>query len=96
MADRIAIKRLTASDCTLFEAVFRSIDAGNQKSIDLNADVLIDRLYPGLTAPGASSDSEIALPMTIYGPAGKPAHSITRKIIKNSPVALISTRHRLP
>ena len=46
MADRIAIKRLTASDCTLFEAVFRSIDAGNQKSINLNADVLIDRLYP--------------------------------------------------
>jgi hypothetical protein len=84
MADRIAIKRLTPSDCTLFEAVFRSIDAGNQKSINLNADVLIDRLYPGLTASGTTSENEIALPMTIYGPAGKPAHTITRKIIKNS------------
>ena len=84
MADRIAIKRLTASDCTLFEAVFRTIDVGKQKSINLNADVLIDQLYPGLAAPGAASDNEIALPMTIYGPAGKPAHTITRKIIKNS------------
>src|ERR1700722_16463596 len=84
MADRIAIKRLTASDCTLFEAVFRSIDAGNQKSINLNADVLIDQLYPGLTATGASSDNEIALPMAIYGPAGKAGYTITRKIIKNS------------
>jgi hypothetical protein len=84
MADRIAIKRLTASDCTLFEAVFRAIGAGNQKSINLNADVLIDSLYPGLAAPGGPSDNEIPLPMTIYGPAGKPPHTITRKIIKNS------------
>ncbi len=84
MADRIAIKRLTASDSTLFEAVFRSINAGNQKSINLNADILIDRLYPGLAPPGTASENEIGLPMTIYGPAGKPAHTITRKIIKNS------------
>jgi hypothetical protein len=31
MADRIAIKRLTASDCTLFEAVFRFNDARTRK-----------------------------------------------------------------
>ena len=33
LADRIAIKKLTASDCTLFEAVFRKIGAGNQKTV---------------------------------------------------------------
>ena len=83
MADHIAIKRLTASDCTLFDAVFRTISAGNQKSINLNADILIDRLYPGLSSPGTATEIEIALPMAVYGPAGKGPHTVTRKIIKN-------------
>ena len=83
MADHIAIKRLTASDCTLFDAVFRTIGAGNQKSINLNADVLIDRLFPSLSSPGTTTEIEIALPMVVYGPAGKGAHTVTRKIIKN-------------
>jgi hypothetical protein len=82
VSDRLAIKRLTASDCTLFEAVFRTIGAGNQKSINLNADVLTGRLYPGLPAAAAASGYEIPLPMSIYGPGGKGAHSLTRKIIK--------------
>ncbi len=83
MADHIAVKRLTASDCTLFDAVFRTIGAGNQKSINLNADVLIHRLYPSLFSPGTATEVQIALPMLIYGPAGKAAHTVTRKIIKN-------------
>jgi hypothetical protein len=83
MADHIAIKRLTASDCTLFDAVFRTIGAGNQKSINLNADVLIDRLFPSLSSPGTTTEIEIALPMVVYGPAGNGAHTVTRKIIKN-------------
>lgn len=84
MADRIAIKRLTPSDCTLFEAVFRKIDAGNQKSINLNADVLIGRLYPNLVATAAATDNEIALAISIYGPAGKGPHTLSRKIIKHA------------
>ena len=84
MADRIAIKRLTASDCTLFEAVFRKIDAGNQKSINLNADVLIGRLYPDLAIAAAATDNQIALAISIYGPDAKAAHKLSRKIIKNT------------
>jgi Domain of unknown function (DUF3883) len=84
MADRIAIKRLTASDCTLFEAVFRKINAGNQKSINLNADILIGQLYANLATIAAATANEIPLPVTIYGPAGRQAHRITRKIIKNA------------
>ena len=83
MADHIAIKRLTASDCKLFDAVFKTIGAGNQKSINLNADVLIDRLFPSLSSPGTTTEIEIALPMVVYGPAGEGAHTVTRKIIKN-------------
>jgi hypothetical protein len=84
VVERIAVKRLTASDCTLFEAVFRKIGAGNQKSINLNADVLTGQLYPDLAAAAAMTDNQIPLPLVLYGPNAKDAHKITRKIIKNS------------
>ncbi len=84
MAPRTAIKRLTASDCTLFEAVFRTIGAGNQKSINLNADVLTGQLYPNLATMANAADNEIALVISIYGPDAKVAHKVSRKIIKNA------------
>ena len=83
MADHVAIKRLTASDCTLFEGVFRVIKAGNQKSINLNADILVDCFYSDLAAKAAATDNAIALAISIYGPGAKPAHRLARKIIKN-------------
>ncbi|GAN77311.1 protein NO VEIN domain-containing protein [Acidisphaera rubrifaciens] len=79
-----AIKRLSASDCTLFKGVFRAINKGNQKSINLNADVLTGRLYPGLPAAAAATNNEIALALTIYGPDAKEAHKLARKIIKTA------------
>jgi hypothetical protein len=84
MADKIAIKRLTPSDCTLFEAVFRQIGAGNQKSINLNADVFVSELFPAMSSRAVGSDTVIALPISVYGPEAKPAYNIARKIIKNS------------
>ncbi|MGA9865763.1 MAG: hypothetical protein WBQ75_04905 [Acetobacteraceae bacterium] len=84
MADRIALKRLTASDCTLFEAVYRTIGAGNQKSINLNADVLTGKLYPNLAAAAAGTDNEITLALSIYGPNAKGPHKLARKIIRNA------------
>ena len=83
MADHFAIKRLTASDCTLFEAVFRTIDAGNQKSINLNADVLIGRLYPNLAAEAVKSGNAIDFYADIYGPDAKPKDRAKHKIIKS-------------
>ena len=82
MEQRIAIKRLSASDCTLFEAVFRTIGAGNQKSINLNADILTDQFYPSLAAAAESSSNEITIALSIYGPGAKGAHKLARKIIK--------------
>jgi hypothetical protein len=84
LADRLAIKRLTASDCTLFEGVFKTINAGNQKSINLNADILTGELYPGLATAAAATENEIALAISIYGPGAKSAHRLSRKIIKNA------------
>lgn len=46
---RIAVKTLTGSDLTLFEWHFRNKNAGNQKSINLNANIFIDELYPYLS-----------------------------------------------
>ena len=83
MPERIALKKLTASDLTFFEWHFRNRNAGNQKSINLNADVFVDRLYP--TTPGIG-DSPVATPipvaLTLYGPGKKGAYNLARKIVK--------------
>lgn len=84
MTEKTAIKRLTASDCTLFEGVFRTIGAGNQKSINLNADVLVGQLFPALARSPAESENEIPLVVTIHGPDQRGPHRVSRKIIKNA------------
>jgi len=84
VANRLAIKKLTASDCTLFEAVFRKINAGNQKSINLNADVLTGELYPSLDLVAAASEHGIPMHLSVYGPGAKGVHKLARKIIKNA------------
>lgn len=81
MVDRLAIKRLSASDLTLFEPVFRRGTAGNQKSINLNRDVFVDGLYPALSEQ--ATGSEIPVSLTVYGPTGSTPHKLARKIIKN-------------
>ena len=48
MMDKLALKRLTASDLTFFEWQFKNRNAGNQKAINLNADVFSNQLYPAL------------------------------------------------
>ena len=80
MADHLALKRLTASDLTLFESLFRRLNAGNQKAINLNADVFVGALYPSAPTLGTAMDNEIPLALSLFGPGGKPAHKMTRKI----------------
>lgn len=77
MSRKMAIKRLSASDLTLFQWHFEHLPAGNQKAINLNADVFSEQLFPGL-APGAYK-----VGLTLYGPGGAPPLSMTRKILKN-------------
>ena len=82
MTDRIAVKRLTASDLTFFEPLFRTINAGNQKSINLNADVFIDELYPTLPALVSTLGDVIPVTLTILGPDSAPAYVISRAVTK--------------
>ncbi|MFV2045016.1 MAG: hypothetical protein ACC700_17485 [Anaerolineales bacterium] len=83
MKRRLAIKRLTRSDLTIFEYHFRTIDAGNQKSINLNADVFIKALYPGLEEIAEErSDSQFLLNLTILGPGLEHAHTLPQKVLK--------------
>jgi hypothetical protein len=76
---KLALKKLTASDLTLFEWQFRHRNAGNQKAINLNADVFIDALFPALPALGSD---RLPIDLYLYGPAGKGELNLQRKIIK--------------
>lgn len=81
---KLALKRLTASDLTLFEWHFRNRNAGNQKAINLNRDVFIDQLYPALPDAVVEAEQEGKLPLdlTIIGPDGKGELNLQRKIVK--------------
>lgn len=81
MPDRLALKRLTASDLTFFETLFRALNVGNQKSINLNADVFIERFYPNLPELTPIPDV-IPVSLTIFGPAGGSAYTLSRAITK--------------
>jgi hypothetical protein len=67
---RFAIKRLTRSDLTLFEVQFRRQNAGNQKALNLNRDVLIDVLFPGAAALAGGRPVRFPCELRIFGPAG--------------------------
>ncbi|VVP16152.1 hypothetical protein PS858_03568 [Pseudomonas fluorescens] len=82
---KIAIKRLTKSDLTLFTWHFKEMNAGNQKSINLNADVFIERLYPDLPAISTQKGkTSFLVDVSIYGPGVAPKHSLARKIVKGA------------
>jgi len=82
MPDRLAIKRLTASDLTFFETLFRTLDVGNQKSINLNADVFVEQLYPNLPDLITTLGDRIPISLTILGPSGAGPYVLARAITK--------------
>jgi len=87
MPDRIALKRLTLSDLTLFRTQYLNSErTGKQKAINLNSDILVDRLYPSLPdhAAAHNGEREIPLSLTIWGPGISTGHRVARKIVKNS------------
>jgi hypothetical protein len=79
---RIAVKRLTASDLTLFEWHFHNRNAGNQKSINLNANVFISQLYPYLQSTDAGRAGLVHVDLHLYGPGESRDYRVARKIIK--------------
>jgi len=82
MLEKIALKRLTASDLTFFEWQYRNRDAGNQKSINLNADVFVEEFYPAAPAIGPTMDHQIPIALTLFGPGLKGPYPLARKIVK--------------
>jgi hypothetical protein len=61
------------------------MNSGNQKSINLNANVFIDKLYPELPNISAKKGkTSFLVDLSIYGPGGAPRHSLARKIVKGA------------
>jgi hypothetical protein len=83
MTGKLAIKKLTASDLTLFEWHFRNQNAGNQKSINLNRGVFIDKLFPALPEVGDGMGGRFSLDLHIFGPGRHGDYNLQRKIIKH-------------
>lgn len=80
MSQKLAIKRLTTSDLTLFEWHYRRTPVVRQKAINLNADVFVDQLYPGLNDP--SAEKRFPVDLFIFGPGLEDAINLQRKILK--------------
>jgi hypothetical protein len=84
MTQKLALKRLTASDLTIFRWHFHNRNAGNQKAINLNADIFINRLYPSIPIIIEKRQGTIPLDLNIYGPGLALAYNLQRKIQKGS------------
>lgn len=83
MPNRIAVKRLTKSDITFFahhyHAQAAAGDTTAQKSINLNREVFIDRLYPGMDG----EEDGIRFPVALFGPDGA-GHVAAGVMVKKS------------
>ena len=82
MADFIALKKLSESDLTFFEKLYRAKRKSGQKSINLNADVFIDQFYGSLETIASATAGEVRVGLTVFGPGGAGAYRLTRKITK--------------
>ena len=84
MLDKLALKRLTSSDLTFFEWHFRNRNAGNQKAINLNADVFTGQLYPALETIVRDRQNKLGIDLWIAGPDAAEPVNLQRKIIKGA------------
>ena len=82
MINKLALKRLTASDLTFFEWHFKHRNAGNQKAINLNADVFKVQLYPSLDVIARDRQGQWGVDLWIAGPDAAEPINLQRKIIK--------------
>lgn len=79
---QFAVKRLTGSDLTFFEVQFRRLNVGNQKSINLNADVFVDLIFPYARTVAAGQPHHFPVKLQIYGPGlRRTPDNKTRKVI---------------
>jgi transcriptional regulator with XRE-family HTH domain len=79
---KLVLKRLSASDLTLFEHHYRNTPGAKQKALNLDAAVFVQSLYPGLSETIDLARHRIPLNLSIYGPGGAGLHNLQRKILK--------------
>lgn len=74
MSRKLALKRLTGSDLTTFEYIYRNQDGNTrQKAINLNSGVFIEQLYPHLPAILGKDGGHIEILTEIHGPESNAA-----------------------
>lgn len=87
MSNKIALKRLTKSDLTIFECHFRNPNnKSKQKSLNLNSDVFVDQLYP--RAAGRVPQKGAPMPSTLYGPGVNKGYKVKSTITPRNEVDL--------
>lgn len=79
---KLVLKRLSASDLTLFEYHYRNTSGAKQKAINLDAAVFINLLFPLLPSKIGEHHDRVFFTLNIYGPGEAGLHSVTRKILK--------------
>lgn len=84
MVDRLAIKVLSNSDLTFFDAIYKSSNVGNQKSINLNADIFTKKFYPSLGEKAVGSGIEVSVQVVVFGPSQFGAYQFSRSITKGA------------
>ncbi len=82
MARKLAVKRLTASDLTLFERHYRNNPAVKQKAFNLDSSVLVGNFYPQLSEQSSLPVPRYPISLDLLGPGGSSAHNLMRKILK--------------
>lgn len=82
MEQRLALKRLSESDLTLFEIHFRLTNGTKQKAFNMDRAVFIDLLFPELPARLDVAKDRVPLDLSIYGPGEAGLHNLQRKILK--------------
>jgi len=81
MKRTLVLKRLSASDLTIFEHQFRHTSGAKQKGINLDKAVFLGEIYPNLRERLATGKVRIPLELHIYGPGCAGLHSQQRKIL---------------
>src|SRR3546814_14097949 len=75
LPERIAIKILSPSDLTFFDALYKQSNVGgNQKAINLNANVFAKILYPDFAARSLGQDEDDPISITVFE-IGTPSRS---------------------
>lgn len=76
---KVAIKRLTSSDLSLFRPHFNP-NGSKQKAINLNADVFVEQFYPGLR----DERKQIHFDLLVLGPGQGDPLQLSRKVVRTT------------